>query len=148
MRSPSLSVLFTVNCSMVDQSQPDMTHSLNRVEEEVRGPAVERQLQLVLTHRGPLGPPWRSRHHEEKRCSRSFSRKNVFKLMRWESGVKLKYVYSINVCWTKCKQCLCFSSKIYLEKLHYFAGQGCHTDTSCMLLSRVRKLEVMSEAHQ
>lgn len=42
---------------MVDQSQPDMTHSLNRVEEEVKGPAVERQLQLVLTYRGPSKSP-------------------------------------------------------------------------------------------
>lgn len=42
---------------MADQSQPDTTHSLNRVEEEVKGPAVERQLQLVLTHRGLQVPP-------------------------------------------------------------------------------------------
>lgn len=42
---------------MVDQSQPDTTHSLNRVEEEVKGPAVERQLQPVLTHKGASMSP-------------------------------------------------------------------------------------------
>lgn len=42
---------------MVDQSQPDTTHSLNRAEEEVKGPAVERQLQPVLTHKGASKSP-------------------------------------------------------------------------------------------
>lgn len=42
---------------MVDQSQPDTTHSLNRAEEEVKGPAVERQLQAVLTHKGASESP-------------------------------------------------------------------------------------------
>lgn len=55
--APSLKVLFTGNHFMVDQSQPDTTRSLNRVEEEVKGPAVERQLQPVLTHQGASMSP-------------------------------------------------------------------------------------------